>query len=60
MKKMQHCWYCGKELGVYDKYPRDRDTCGAKECEREARYDDQAERDAAAERAAEDDYRFYR
>lgn len=47
--KMQHCFNCGAELGVYDRMPGDRDTCGAKECEREARDADVAERDQAHE-----------
>ena len=35
--KMQHCFNCGAELGVYAKLSRDHDTCGKIECEREAR-----------------------
>ena len=58
--KMQHCFYCGKELGVYDKHPADLDTCGSKECEREARYQQQSERDEAAYEAEKDDYMRYR
>ncbi len=45
--KMQYCYNCGAELGVYMAYPMDRDTCGAPECEREARNDAAAERDEA-------------
>lgn len=60
MKKMQHCYWCGAELGIYDKYPGDKDTCGARECQREASYDDRAERDQAADDAAQDDYARYR
>lgn len=52
--KMQHCWFCGKELGVYKKPYSDRDTCGARECEREARYEELAEREQAHEQLDRD------
>lgn len=53
-EKMQHCWFCGAELGIYKKHYSDRDTCGASECEREARYDAMAERDEAHEQLDRD------
>jgi hypothetical protein len=59
-KKMQHCFNCGEELGVYDRFPGDLDTCGKRECEKEARYQQQAERDEAAWNAQQDDYARYR
>ena len=45
--KMQHCDFCGAELGVYVKYHGDIDTCGAPECERYARDSEREERDEA-------------
>lgn len=54
MKKMQHCFNCGAELGVYDRLPGDHDTCGAPECEREARDAYVAERDEAHEQLDRD------
>lgn len=35
-QKMRHCFNCGAELGVYADYDR-FDTCGSRECDREAR-----------------------
>lgn len=43
---MRHCFYCGEELGRY--WANDPlDTCGRAECNREARYASQQERDEA-------------
>jgi hypothetical protein len=42
--KEQFCWYCGTSLGVYVAHPRDHDTCGKAECEREARAEFSGER----------------
>lgn len=33
--KMRHCFNCGQALGVYSDYDP-LDTCGSRECEREA------------------------
>lgn len=46
--RMRYCWNCGAEMGVFEArfYDR-RDTCGASECEREARDSFSAERDEA-------------
>lgn len=33
--KMRHCFNCGEELGCYANYDP-LDTCGKRECEREA------------------------
>jgi hypothetical protein len=53
--KMRHCWYCGGEIGVYEaKNYHPTDTCGQPECEREARYAAQAEREEAHERLDRD------
>jgi hypothetical protein len=60
MKKMQHCFFCGQELGVYDSYPGDIEDCGEPQCAREARYERQAQEAEIRERAAEDDYDRYR
>ena len=54
LEKMQYCDYCGKELGVYVRYGRDIDTCGARECERFARDQDAMERDEAHEQLDRD------
>ncbi len=36
--KMRHCFNCGEELGVFAAVDYDElDTCGKRECEREAR-----------------------
>lgn len=35
--RMQHCDWCGAEVGVGVKFPGDFDHCGQKECEREVR-----------------------
>lgn len=58
-KKLQHCFNCGEELGVYDAYPGDLQTCGKTECEREARSAEQGERDDRADRASQDDFQRY-
>jgi hypothetical protein len=58
MKKMQHCFWCGEELGVYDS--RETETCGKSECNREARRMDEADRYERHYRAEEDDYDRYR
>ena len=41
--RMQFCWFCGAELGVYVALSN-REICGAAECEREARDDEATER----------------
>lgn len=51
--KMRHCFNCGAELGVYAYYDP-LDTCGALECNREARNAEAAERDEAHERLDKD------
>lgn len=53
--KMRHCWFCGAELGVIERKYYDRfDTCGSRECEREARNMERAERDEAHEQLDRD------
>lgn len=51
--RMRHCFYCGEELGCYAEY-EPLDTCGKSECEREARYARQIERDEAPEQLDKD------
>lgn len=53
-ERMQFCWYCGAELGVYAAIPSDRDTCGKIECSREAYRDALDERDEAHEQLDRD------
>lgn len=53
MKKMRHCFNCGAELGVYADYDP-LDTCGANECEREARIAVSQQRDEAHEQLDRD------
>jgi anaerobic ribonucleoside-triphosphate reductase len=49
--KIRRCWNCGADMGfIENRYYDRRDTCGSRECEREARNQDQAERDEAHER----------
>jgi hypothetical protein len=50
---MRHCNNCGEELGR--SWHRDPyDTCGKRECEREARYQAQADREEAHEQLDRD------
>lgn len=60
MEKMQHCFNCGTEIGVYQHFPGDLESCGKLECEREARYQMQIAEFEARERAEVDDYGLYR
>lgn len=48
--KHRHCWNCGADMGFIENRFYDRiDTCGSRECEREARHAFEEERDAAHE-----------
>jgi len=58
--KEQFCFYCGESLGVYYASSRDLDTCGAKECEKQARYSQECEREEMRVDAEMDDYERYR
>lgn len=51
MKTMHYCFYCGEELGMFEwkQRQRDMDTCGKRECEREARQCAAEEREQAHE-----------
>lgn len=48
--KMQHCFNCGAELGVYEAYYGDLQNCGASECNRAERETHEAEREEAHQR----------
>ena len=55
--KERFCFNCGESLGfIENKYwdSRDRATCGKRECEREARYEEEAEREEAHEQLDRD------
>lgn len=59
--KVQHCDYCGQEVGVFD-HSRILDgpvVCGDSACNREAQADDRAQNDERRQRAEEDDYGRY-
>lgn len=51
-KKMQHCFSCGAELGIYDMPYGEWDSCGNPECDRT--------REDTNEEAEEDHYDHYR
>ena len=53
LAKMRHCFFCGKELGVYADYDP-LDNCGDSECAREARYAAAAERQEAHDKLDRD------
>jgi hypothetical protein len=59
VKRMQFCFYCGEELGVYNSWPGDIESCGAKDCERELKYQLQAEREERMYEAERDDFNRY-
>ena len=48
------CYYCGEDIGLWDRFSDRLDTCGAQECEREARDQMQAEREEAHEQLDRD------
>lgn len=54
MKKMQHCFYCGEELGVYDAFGNRLETCGARECNRALQDAEAEEREQAHEQLDRD------
>lgn len=51
--KMRHCFNCGKEIGA-DAFYEPLDTCGARECEREAQDARAMERQDAHDRLDQD------
>lgn len=53
--KVRHCWNCGADMGfIENRYYDRRDTCGSPACEREARDQEQADRDEAHEQLDRD------
>ena len=58
-KRMQYCFWCGEELGIYDNYDN-LDTCGKRECEKEARRAYQDEIQDRGYRAQQDEFNRYR
>lgn len=58
--KMQHCFYCGAEIGFYEMPRGTKDTCGEQECDRGARDAELGELEDAQYRAQQDDYERYR
>ena len=57
--KMQHCFWCGEDLGVYQSYPGDIEVCGKIECQKEARAAAREQRAERYEAAYEDDFMRY-
>lgn len=58
MLKERFCWNCGVSMGfLEDRYYDRYDTCGARECDREARDQWEWERDER-HREIDDDYRW--
>lgn len=53
-ERMQFCFNCGAEIGVFRAYHGDINTCGAQECEREARNTEAARREEAHEQLDRD------
>ena len=55
MRKVSHCENCGADLGgPVERYANEMVTCGARECEREARDQEVMQRDAAHEQLDRD------
>jgi hypothetical protein len=53
--RRHYCWYCGKDMGVFDRrFCETTDTCGDRECERAARDAAAQERDEAHEQLDRD------
>jgi len=55
----RHCWYCGADMG-FESPAEDRETCGKRECRREASLSWRADDEEAQERAARDNWDAYR
>lgn len=52
--KIKHCFNCGTPMATFCGWDDGYDTCGARECEREARYAREAERSEAHEQLDRD------
>lgn len=59
-ERMQRCFNCGAELGVYVAYYGDLQTCGSAECGKAEREEYRARDEEARSRAERDDYDRYR
>lgn len=57
-KRMRTCFNCGEQIGESEYYDR-FDTCGARECDREAQRAFREMEEDRAERAREDNYERY-
>lgn len=53
-ERRHHCFNCGEDIGPKDAWSEQLDTCGAAECNREARNAFMQERDEAHERLDRD------
>ena len=58
-ERMQHCFNCGEEVGIFRAYSGDIIACGKPECLREERDAYRAREEEAQERAREDGYERY-
>lgn len=57
--RMQHCFNCGEELGIYEAYYGDLQTCESRECNDAARDQERFEQQERQERAIEDNFERY-
>ena len=46
---IQYCAYCGDEMGVWNSFSTSYDTCGKRECDRDAKDCEEEERGRAHE-----------
>jgi hypothetical protein len=58
--RMQHCFNCGAQVGVFQAWPGDVIDCGKRECASEAQATCRERDEDAMERAREDDFDRYR
>ena len=58
--KRHHCFYCGEDLGEWDRFSDRLDDCGAPECARDARNAALQEREEAHEQLDAADIIAYR
>lgn len=54
MTKRSHCYNCGEDLGPWDRFSDQYDTCGKRECNRAVADDMAAARDEAHEQLDRD------
>ncbi|MDO9527628.1 MAG: hypothetical protein Q7J27_00540 [Syntrophales bacterium] len=58
-KRMQHCHWCGEELGIYDAFG-EIESCGKPECDRSQREAYREREEYIREQAERDNYDQYR